>query len=241
MACLAGSFLWRAARARHADTQCQAIVQAVRAVPGFSQIQVRPRRRPGDLAVTGTVQTEEQFLSLTRLLVTYASDLSIQVWIEYPAGPAPNGVPNRTVVTHVGERGTYDMLGDVLSFARLTAFSVFLYVFASSLFGALRSKIGTSKTANFAVLIPAPFLIITLAFLTFWHLPSKVSPGHPWLVPLTFACSTGLLTHSMATLRQGPYRLLSAVSLAASFLIVVPSCLILAIMIAWCLLPTWFA
>ncbi|MFA5205670.1 MAG: hypothetical protein WC708_14840 [Lentisphaeria bacterium] len=240
VACLAGSLLWRVAWVKHANTQCQAIVQALKAVPGFSQIQVRPRQSPGELTVTGTVQTEERFSSLTRLLVTYASDLSIQVSIKYPAGPAPNGVPNRTVVTHVGEPGTYKTLGDVLSFARLAAFAVFLYVLASSLCGALWSTAGPNRTANFAILIPAPFLIIALAFLAFWHLPNKNSPGHPWLVPLTFVCSTGLLTYSLTALRQGPYRLLSAISLAAGFLIVVPSCLISAIMVAWSLLPVWF-
>jgi hypothetical protein len=236
IACIAAALLLRIAENAHINAQTRAILQAIKLTPDFSHVYVRPGKWPLDLGIYGTVQTDKQFSALTNMLNAVASDMSIEVRIEWPTGRDYDREPGGMVGTRVGERGLYKKIGGALSDAVFFSFSVFLFVVVASLFSDLWRKtgLGQKRYENLLVLVLAPFISIALALLAFLcNLPSKGLEGRiRLLVPLSFLCSACLVAYSFRALVKGPYRLLSSVVLAITFIVAVPGCLGSAAMVA---------
>ena len=207
IACIAGALLWRVAQTAHTHARSRAIAKAIEATPEFSHVHVTPRQKSRDLEVNGTVQTREEFSSLTNMLRPFASDMSIQVDIEWPTGRDYNREPGM-VVTRLGERGVYAKIGDVLSCTLFISFSFFLFVLVATFFWSLWKKIrvGEKRARDFVVLVFAPFISTALAILSIWYFPSMISQGPIWPIPWAFLCSVCLLTYCFRVLVKGPYR-----------------------------------
>ena len=227
IACIAGALLWRVAQTAHTHARSRAIVKAIEATPEFSHVHVTPRQKSRDLEVNGTVQTREEFSSLTNMLRPFASDMSIQVDIEWPTGRDYNREPGGRADTVLGELGVYAEIGEVLSGTAFISFSVFLFVLVATLFWSLWKKIrvGEKRARDFVVLVFAPFISTTLAILAIWYFPSTISQGPIWLIPWASLCSICLLTYCFRVLVKGPYRLLASVGLLTSAISAFPACL----------------